>query len=65
MKIDPLTMIWFLASASWISGYLYAESNGLMFQELGEVIPLTALPPLVPLLLWLLMLHVLAALGPP
>lgn len=42
------TIWWLAASAIWIAGYLYGESlDGEMFQELGEVIPVTILPPLL------------------
>ena len=61
MKVDRLVVVWLAASLLWVSGYLYAESlDGLMFQELGEVISLTLLPPLLPPLLFAATVRVLA-----
>lgn len=65
-RISRLGLIWVAGSAVWIAGYLYFESlDGMMFQELGHVIPLALLPPLLPPLLMAVAVHVLAALYPP
>ena len=61
-----LTVAWLAASALWIAGYLYVESlDGLMLHELGEVIPMTLVPPLLPPLLLFGTVHVLASLYRP
>jgi hypothetical protein len=41
--------IWLVLSVLWVTGVVYGESlDGLMFQELGEVIATALLPPLIP-----------------
>jgi hypothetical protein len=41
--------LWLLASVIWIAAVVYGESlDGLLFRELGEVIPMALLPPILP-----------------
>lgn len=61
-----LTIVWLAMSVLWIAGYLYVESlDGQMLYELGEIIPMALLPPLLPPLLLAGTVHVLAGLYRP
>jgi hypothetical protein len=66
MKLeDRLGLIWLFLSALWVVGYLHAESlDGRMFEELGEVISITLLPPLLPPLIVAWAVRVFAGLPP-
>jgi hypothetical protein len=56
-----LSPVWLVASALWIAGVVYGESlDGLMLKELGEVIPLALLPPIVPPLMLFGLVRILA-----
>lgn len=57
----PLLWPWLILSALWIASVFFCESrDGKMGQELIEVFSTAFLPPLVPPLLFGLLLHVLA-----
>jgi hypothetical protein len=49
---SPSTVLraWLALSVLWVAGVIYGESlDGLLFQELGEVIATALIPPLLPL----------------
>jgi hypothetical protein len=55
-------MLWLVASAIWVGAVIYGESlDGLLFRELGEVIPAVLLPPILPPLLLAGVVRVMAS----